>query len=177
MTGLSDSNYSRRSRKRTTSRHSAARLAAVQALYQLEMGGGSVSKIIEEFVVHRLGLADVEVSRGTKPNQNLFELLVEGAESKSAEITTFVGPLLAKGWVYERLDVTLKSILRLGTFELTNRLEVPAAVLIEEYVQITDAFFSKSEPSVVNGILDGIARNVRPGELETRNDGSSDAAR
>ena len=103
--------------------------------------------------------------------------MVEGAESKSADIRTFVGPLLAKGWAYERLDVTLKSILRLGTFELTNRLEVPAAVLIEEYVQITDAFYSKGESSVVNGILDGIARTVRPGELETRNDGSSDAAR
>lgn len=157
-----------RPRHRATVRHSAARLAAVQAVYQLEMTEASTGSVIDEFVGHRLGQADVEASRGANANEALFKELVRGVGIRADEVTHHIEPLLAKGWAYERLDVILRSILRLGTFEMVSRLEVPAAVIIGEYVDIADAFFSGSEPAVVNGILDRIARATRPGELEAR---------
>ena len=80
---------------------------------------------------------------------------------------------MAKDWAYDRLDVILRCILRLGAFEMLNRVEVPAKVIIGEYVDLADAFFSGSEPGIVNGILDRVARGARPGELEARDDKSA----
>ncbi|MEE8302794.1 MAG: transcription antitermination factor NusB [Candidatus Tectomicrobia bacterium] len=160
----------RRPRHRGTVRHSAARLAAVQAIYQLEMTESSTGSVIEEFVGHRLGQADVEASRGANANETLFKELVRGVEIRSDEVKRIIEPLLAKGWAYDRLDVILRCILRLGTFEMLSRVEVPAKVIIGEYVDLADAFFSGSEPGVVNGILDRVAREARASELEARDD-------
>ncbi len=159
-----------RPRHRATVRHSAARLAAVQAIYQLEMTEASTGSVIDEFVGHRLGQADVEASRGANANETLFKELVRGVEIRSDEVKRIIEPLLAEGWTYDRLEVILRCILRLGTFEMLSRRQVPAAVLIGEYVDLAHAFFSGSEPGVVNGILDRVARGSRPGELEARDD-------
>lgn len=158
------------SRNRATVRHSAARMAAVQANYQLEMTQAATSAVIDEFLGHRLGQADVEASQGANANETLFKELVRGVEIQSEELRKFIEPLLPDGWNYDRLDVILRCILRLGTFELLHRVQVPAAVVIAEYMQLADAFFSGGEPGVVNGVLDRVAREVRPGELENRND-------
>ena len=166
-----------RSRHRATVRHSAARLAAVQALYQLEMTDAKTGTVIDEFVDHRLGQADVEASQGAKANEVLFRELVRGADIRSDDLRQTVEPFLADGWIYDRLDVILRCILRLGTLELMIRPEVPAAVVIEEYVQVADAFFSGGEAGAVNSILDRVARQVRPGELEARNDKPAHPAR
>jgi N utilization substance protein B len=172
MNALPGEGSKRRPRHRATVRHSAARLAAVQAIYQMEMTQGSTGNIIDEFVGHRLGDADLEASRGAKANETLFKELVRGVEIRADDIKERIVPLLDKSWSYDRLDVILRCILRLGTFELVSRIEVPAKVVIGEYVDLADAFFSGGEPGVVNGILDRIARGARPGELEARHDKS-----
>jgi N utilization substance protein B len=168
-----DAGPKRRQRHRATVRHSAARLAAVQAIYQLEMTESSTGSVIDEFIGHRLGQADVEASRGANANETLFKELVRGVEIRSDEVRHIIEPLLTKGWAYDRLDVILRCILRLGTFEMLSRVEVPAKVIIGEYVDLADAFFSESEPGVVNGILDRVARGTRPGELEARDEKSA----
>lgn len=169
----SEAGSKNRPRHRSTGRHSAARLAAVQAVYQLEMTKSSTGSVIDEFVGHRLGKADIEASRGANANEALFRELVQGLEQRSDEVKTIIGPLLSKDWSYDRLDVILRCILRLGTFELLSRVQVPAKVVIGEYVNLADAFFSGNEPGVVNGILDRVARGTRPGELEAGDDKSA----
>ena len=173
MTASPEAGSKSRPRHRATVRHSAARLAAVQAIYQLEMTESSTGSVIDEFVGYRLGKADVEASRGANANETLFKELVRGLEIRSDEVKCIIEPLLAKGWAYDRLDVILRCILRLGTFEMLSRVQVPAKVIIGEYVDLADAFFSGNEPGVVNGILDRVARGARPGELEARDDTSA----
>ena len=173
MTAPPEAGSKNMSRHRATVRHSAARLAAVQAIYQLEMTEASTGGVIDEFVDHRLGQADVEASRGANANETLFKELVRGVEIRSDEVKGIIEPLLANGWAFDRLDVILRCILRLGTFEMVSRVEIPAKVIIGEYVDLAKAFFSESEPGVVNGILDRVARGARPGELEARDDKSS----
>lgn len=173
MTAPPDADPKRRPKHRSTARHSAARLAAVQAVYQLEMTGASTGSVIDEFIGHRLGKADIEASRGANANEALFKELVRGLDIRAEEVRHLIEPVLAEGWTYDRLDVILRSILRLGAFELLSRIEIPARVVIGEYVDLADAFFAGSEPAVVNGILDRVARAVRPGELEARDDRSA----
>lgn len=162
----------RKSKKKATIRHRAARLAAVQALYQLEITGLSVGAVVDEFVDHRLGPADLEASRGAKANEPLFKELVRGTEIRKADIEPLIVGALSEGWSYDRLEIILRCVLRLGTFELLTRLEVPAAVALSEYMDIADEFFSENEPGIVNAVLDRIARDLRPGELESHHDKS-----
>jgi N utilization substance protein B len=155
----------KRARSPGTARHSAARLAAVQALYQMEITGGSPARVVREFELFRLGAADPEASGGRKANQKLFAELVEGVTEQADALDALVAPRLAEGWSVERLEVILRAILRLGAYELRFRLEAPARAVITEYVKLADAFFSGAEPKVVNGVLDAVARETRPGEL------------
>jgi N utilization substance protein B len=105
-----------------------------------------------------------------RAEERIFKELVRGVDIRSEEVKRVIEPLLAKTWDYDRLDVILRCILQLGTFEMLSRVEVPAKVIIGEYVDLADAFFSGSEPGIVNGILDRVARGVRPGELEARDE-------
>lgn len=172
---MSEGRSGRRASK-STGRHHAARLAAIQALYQVEITGQSLSSVIDEFVGLRLGDSDVEASRGARANETLFKQLVRGTGGRTGEFDEVLRPLLAAGWTVERLEVILRCILRLGTFEMVARPEVPAAVVIKEYVDLADDFFSGNEPATVNGILDRVARKFRPGELEARHDGKAQSA-
>jgi N utilization substance protein B len=142
-------------------------LAAVQALYQLEATDLSVGAVIDEFVAHRLGAADPEASRGAKANEPLFKELVRGTGIRDDDIRSHIVPSLSAGWSYDRLEIILRCVLRLGTFELLARFDVPAAVILKEYMDIADEFFSGGEPGIVNAVLDRIARELRPGELES----------
>ncbi len=146
-------------------RRGAARLAAVQALYQVEQTGAAGADIVDEFVAHRLG-RDVDGVTFREPDPAYFADVVEGAVRRGEEIDGLVAGALVEGWPLERLDSTLRAMLRAATYELLARPDVPARVVISEYVDIAHAFFGGPEPGFVNGVLDRLGHLLRPGELE-----------
>lgn len=145
-------------------RRSASRLAAVQALYQVELGGASAQRVIDEFVTHRLG-QEIEGVRYAEPDAALFADLVRGYHMRGAEIDEVLNNALDKDRRLDRLEALLRSVLRAGTYELIARVDVPARVIISEYLDVAHAFFSGAEPGFVNGVLDRLAHRLRPGEL------------
>jgi N utilization substance protein B len=142
---------------------SVARLAAVQALYQMEVSSIGVEHVIREFVEHRFD-RDVEGATLAAADEAFFGELVRGVVAEQARIDAAVARRLAAGWRLERLDATVRAILRAGAYELANRPDVPTEVAIDEYVEVAKSFFEGTEPSFVNGALDAVARDVRPGE-------------
>lgn len=144
---------------------SVARLAAVQALYQMETGGAGVETVIREFSDHRFDRATpAEVGEGptlAAADEPFFAELVRGVVAEQAELDRAIVRRLAKNWRLERLDATARAILRAGAFELAHREDVPTEVVLDEYVEVAKAFFDGSEPSFINGALDGIARDSR----------------
>jgi len=148
-----------RSLARSRSR-SAARLAAVQALYQQEMEGTPTPRLLTEFHAHRLG-ATIEGATYAEAEQSFFDDVVSGVTARAAEIDALVAGKLAKGWSLARLDKPMKAILRVGTYELIARPDVPTATVISEYIDVAHAFFDKRETGFVNGLLDSIAKKAR----------------
>jgi N utilization substance protein B len=144
-----------RSRARST-----ARLAAVQALYQQEMEGTMLPKLLDEFHRHRLG-ATIEDVEYAEAEVDFFDDLVRGVDARRAEIDAAIVAKLAEGWSLERLDKPMRQILRAGAYELIARIDVPTATVISEYVDVADAFYDKREKGFVNGLLDGVAKAVR----------------
>jgi len=144
---------------KSTSR-SAARLAAVQALFQHQMEKTPVPKLIKEFHDHRLG-QEIEDDQYHPAEGDFFDDLVIGVASRFEEIDGLVDSKLAKGWTLGRLDKTMLQILRCGTFELVAYDDVPIATVIDEYLDVAHAFFNKKDAGFVNGLLDSIAKQVR----------------
>jgi N utilization substance protein B len=140
---------------------SAARLAAAQALYQQEMEGTPTARLLHEFHDHRLG-ATIEGETYAEAEISFFDDLVSGALARREEIDALIAERLAEGWNLDRLDKPMKAILRVGTYELIARPDVPVASVISEYVDVADAFYDKREKGFVNGLLDAIARVARP---------------
>jgi N utilization substance protein B len=147
------------SQTRSRSR-SAARLAAVQALYQQDMEGTPVDRLLREFHDHRLG-ATIEDARYHEAERDFFDDIVTGANARSADIDALISQRLAEGWTLERLDRPMRAILRAGAYELIARPDVPVATVITEYVDVAHAFFDKRESGFVNGLLDAIAKEAR----------------
>jgi transcription antitermination protein NusB len=147
------------SQTRSRSR-SAARLAAVQALYQHEMEGTPVPRLLKEFHDHRLG-ATIEDERYHDAERDFFDDIVVGADARRDEIDALIGARLAEGWSLERLDRAMRAILRAGAYELIARPDVPVASVISEYVDVAHAFYDKRESGFVNGLLDAIAKEAR----------------
>jgi len=139
---------------------SAARLAAVQALYQHEMEGTPVPRLIREFHEHRLG-ATIEDVEYVDAEQSFFDDLVSGASARREEIDGKIAANLASGWSLERLDRPMRAILRAGAYELLARADVPVGSVISEYVDVAHAFYDKKESAFVNGLLDAIAKDAR----------------
>lgn len=141
---------------------SAARLAAVQALYQMEMEGTALAPLLHEFHAHRLGatIDDVEFADA---EVTFFDDLVSGVDARRADIDALIVAKLAKGWSLNRLDRPMRQILRAGTYELIARADVPVASVISEYVDVAHAFYDKRETAFVNGLLDAVAKEVRAG--------------
>lgn len=139
---------------------SAARLAAVQALYQLEMEQTALAPLLHQFHEHRLG-ATIEGATYAEAEQGFFDDVVRGADSRREEIDSLITAKLAKGWSLERLDRPMRAILRAGTYELIARRDVPVASVISEYVDVAHAFYEKKESGFVNGLLDAIAKDAR----------------
>jgi N utilization substance protein B len=148
-------NTAARSRSR-----SAARLAAVQALYQHEMEGTPIARLLREFHEHRLG-ATIEDEQYVEAEQSFFDDVVSGADSRRAEIDEAIAGKLAEGWSLERLDRPMRAILRAGTYELLARKDVPVGSVISEYVDVAHAFYDKRESGFVNGLLDAVAKEAR----------------
>ncbi len=144
---------------KSTSR-SAARLAAVQALFQHQMEKTPATKLIKEFHDHRLG-KEIEDDLYHPAEGDFFDDLVIGVTSRLEEIDGLVDSKLAKGWTLGRLDKTMLQILRCGTFELVAYDDVPIATVIDEYLDVAHAFFNKKDAGFVNGLLDSIAKQVR----------------
>jgi N utilization substance protein B len=138
----------------------AARLAAVQALYQHEMEGTAIPALLHEFHQHRLG-ATIDDAEFAEPDVAFFDDLVGGVAARREEIDRRIGERLARGWSLERLDKPMKAILRAGAYELMARPDVPTKAAISEYLDVADAFYDKPEKGFVNGLLDALAKDVR----------------
>lgn len=139
---------------------SSARLAAVQALYQLEMEGTPIARLLHEFHEHRLG-ATIGDDTYAPAEVDFFNDIVSGVDARRQEIDDAIVARLAKGWTLDRLDRAMRQILRAGTYELIARKDLPVGVIINEYLDIADAFFPKAEKGFVNGLLDSISKAVR----------------
>ena len=146
---------------------SVARLAAVQALYQMEVSGSGVETVIREFSEHRF---DRSVPAEADEDQTLaaadeafFADLVRGTVTNQREVDAAIARHLASNWRLDRIDATVRAMLRAGAYELTHRPDVPTEVAIDEYVELAKSFFEGPEPGFVNGALDAVAKDVRRG--------------
>ena len=146
--------------ERKANRRGAARLAAVQALYQMETSSAGVETVVREFTDHRFD-RDLEGEALAAADEAFFAEIVRGAVADQGPIDRAIARRLATGWKLERIDATLRAILRAGAFELMRRADVPVEVVIDEYLEITKSFFEGPEPGFVNGALDAIARDER----------------
>ena len=153
----------------------AARLAAVQALYQCEITGASADQAIGDFLERGVGgIAligpggddgpEIEVELA-KLDKSLFVAVVRGALERRTDLDAMIGGALSEEWTVDKLEVVMLSILRAGAYELSARAQVPSRVAISEYVGIAGAFYEGAEPGMVNAVLDRIARVVRSGEF------------
>ena len=147
---------------RTRSRsRSTARLAAIQALYQQEMEGTPLAKLLHEFHAHRLG-ATIDGVEYADAEVEFFDDLVKGVDARREELDGLIAARLAKDWSLARLDKPMRQILRSGTYELIARPDVPTGSVISEYVDVAKAFYDQREAGFVNGLLDAVAKDTRP---------------
>ena len=154
----------------------AARLAAVQALYQWEQSGASADNIIREFTEHRIG-KNVDGIELPQADIRLFSNLVRGAVATADDLDSMIAGVLTEDWSIERLESILRAILRGGAYEIAHRTDIPPKVTISEYLAVADAFLGDKETTMVNGVLDRLAHLLRPAELEQGRGKSSAAPR
>jgi transcription antitermination protein NusB len=145
--------------KRSKSR-SVARLAAVQALYQLDMEKSGIAKLLAEFHAHRLG-AEIEDVQYAEAEVSFFDDIVSGVDARRTEVDALVESKLGAQWKIGRIDKTMLQILRAGTYELLARPDVPVATVIAEYIDVAHAFFDAKDAKFVNGLLDSVAKVTR----------------
>lgn len=138
----------------------AARLAAVQALYQMELSGTGVLEIVSEYENFRLG-QEIDGDQYLKADPSWFRSIVSGVVRDQRALDPVIAESLIEGWPLSRLDATIRAILRAGVFEIIERKDVPTAVIVSEYVEIAHAFFAEDEPKLVNAVLDSVARRLR----------------
>ena len=139
---------------------SAARLAAVQALYQRHMEDTHLARLLDEFHQHRLG-REIEEAQYADAEVDFFDDVVSGTIARMEEIDALLTGKLAEGWSIARLDKTMLQILRAGSYELLARADIPTGAAISEYVDVAHAFFDEREAKFVNGVLDAVAKAVR----------------
>lgn len=154
----------------------AARLAAVQALYQWEQSGAAADTIVKEFAEHRIGKV-VDGMELPAADIRLFSNLVRGAIATADELDSMIAGVLTEDWSVERLESILRAVLRGGAYELAHRTDIPPKVAISEYLAVADAFLGDKETMLVNGVLDRLAHLLRPAEMEQARGKSSTAPR
>jgi N utilization substance protein B len=146
---------------------SAARLAAVQALYQMDISGKGVIDALAEFEAFWIG-REVEGIEFKPSDTTFFRDILSGVVENQRAIDVRIDKALASDWPLKRVEAVLRAILRAGAYELMFRKDVPARVVITEYVDVTHGFYDEDEPGLVNAVLDTLTREVRPGELEKK---------
>ncbi len=144
-------------------RRSAARLAAVQTLYSMDITGVTAAQALDEF---RRRQDDEPPGGLAEPDGALVALLVQGATAEAALLDEMIGHSLSRDWTVDRLEAVLRAVMRAGAYEIKARPTTPARVAISEYVDVAHAFYAGSEPGLVNAVLDRIARVLRPEEFE-----------
>ena len=140
----------------------ASRLAAVQALYQYDMEATPLASLLDEFHRHRLG-AEIEDMQFVEAETAFFDDVVQGCLARREEIDALITEKLAEGWKLERLDKTMRQVLRAGVYELIGRKDIATGTVISEYLDVAHAFFDAREAKFANGILDAVAKSVRAG--------------
>jgi transcription antitermination protein NusB len=138
----------------------AARLGAVQALYQHELEATPLNRLLDEFHQHRLGM-ELDDDQYAEAEVAFFDDVVKGTLARRDEIDALLTARLADGWSITRLDKTMLQILRAGAYELLARADVPTGTAISEYVDVAHAFFDAREAKFLNGVLDAVAKDVR----------------
>lgn len=141
----------------------AARLGAVQALYQMDVGGTLSTSVVKEFIEHRFG-HEGETDY-VAADEDFFADLVEGVVKFQDSVDKSISDNLSAKWTLKRLDLTLRAIMRCAGYEILRRPDVPALVIIDQYVSIAADFFEDKEPGFVNGALDKMAKAVRAAEF------------
>jgi N utilization substance protein B len=143
---------------------SAARLAAAQALYQMEVGGAGLADALDEFEAHWIG-QEVEGVRYQPAELEFFRDIVAGVLREQVEIDRALDAALAEGWPLKRVEALMRAILRAGFYEIRARPDVPARAAIKEYVDVAGAFYGAEESGMINAVLDALARKTRPREF------------
>jgi N utilization substance protein B len=145
---------------KSANQRGAARLAAVQALYQMDIGGAGVLEIVAEYEAHRLG-SEIDGEQYRPADPAWFRAVVSGVVDNQRALDPVIRSGLTEDWPLSRLDATLRAILRAGAWELSAKRDVPVAVVVNEYVDVARAFFDGEEPKIVNAVLDRLARKYR----------------
>ena len=149
---------------RKANRRGAARLAAVQALYQMDLAGAGINDVFAEFESHWIG-NEVEGDQYLPAEAAFFRDVVSGVVRDQAKLDPLIDEALSRGWPLKRIDAILRAVLRAGSYELEHRKDVPARVVVSEYVDVAHAFVEGDETGMVNAVLDQIARQFRGGEF------------
>ena len=149
---------------RKANRRGAARLAAVQALYQMDIAGAGLNDIFAEFESHWLG-GEVEGEKYLPAEAAFFRDVVSGVVRDQTRLDPLVDDALAKGWPLKRIDAIIRAVMRAGAWELEHRKDVPARVVVTEYVDVANAFVDREETGMVNAVLDQLARRFRADEF------------
>jgi N utilization substance protein B len=157
---------------RKANRRGAARLAAVQALYQMDIAGTDLNDILAEFESHWLG-GEVEGDTYLPADANLFRDIVRGVVADQRALDPVIDNALTKGWPLKRVEALVRAVLRAGCFELESRKDIPARVIVSEYVDVANAFVDRDETGMVNAVLDMLARGARAEEFGQTNPPSS----
>ncbi len=151
---------------RRANRRGAARLAAVQALYQMDIAATPLSQILAEFESHRLG-REVDGDEYLPAEAAFFRDVVGGVVADQRRLDPMIDTALEKGWPLKRIETVLRAILRAGAYELDKKRDVPARVVITEYVDVANAFVDRDETGMINAVLDQLARQLRASEFDT----------
>lgn len=153
-----------KSDERKANRRGAARLAAVQALYQMDIAGTPLNEILAEFESHWLG-GEVEGSQYLPAEAAFFRDIVGGTVREQRKLDPMIDSALSAGWPLKRVEALLRAVLRAGAFELDQRRDIPARVVVSEYVDVANAFVDRDETGMVNAVLDSLARQLRAAEF------------
>ncbi len=149
---------------RKANRRGAARLAAVQALYQMDVAGAGLNEILAQFESHWLG-REIEGEQYLPAEAAFFRDIVSGVIAAQRDLDPRIDAALAATWPLKRIEAVLRSVLRAGAYELDKRTDIPARVIVSEYVDVANAFVDKTEVGMINAVLDQLARTARPGEF------------
>ncbi|MFD1694641.1 transcription antitermination factor NusB [Roseibium aestuarii] len=174
MTDKVDPKQTKTGEVRPANKRGTARLGAVQALYQMDVGEANVTDVIAEFTAFRLG-KELDGEQYRDADEQWFKDIVKGVVADQRFLDPFIHTALREDWPLKRIDSLLRAILRAGGYELLRRKDVPARVIISEYIDITKAFFEADEPGLVNGVLDRLAHDLRNAEFVAPEPGSADA--